>query len=30
MSYIGLGILIPDPTILAMFTTLSLALVAGY
>lgn len=29
-SYIGLSVLIPDPNILTMFTTFSLALVAGY
>lgn len=29
-SYIGIACLMPDPTILAMMTTFSLSLVAGY
>lgn len=29
-SYIGMGMLLPDPTFLTMLTTFSLALVAGY
>jgi len=30
MSFIGLGVLCPDPAFLGMVTTFSLAVIAGY